>query len=62
MSVSIIIKIIFFGLWFYESGANKYKGGHFATTLVTWVVFHFYILVIEKEYIISGENNIKMRR
>lgn len=62
MSVSLVIKFIFFGLWFFESGDDKYLGGHFATTLITWVIFHLYILIIEKNYIIFGVNEVYNRR
>ncbi|CAK66578.1 unnamed protein product (macronuclear) [Paramecium tetraurelia] len=62
IGISIIIKIIFFGLWFYQSGQTKYEGGHFATTLITWVVFHMYILCGEKSYIVFGENDINRRK
>lgn len=61
MSVSIVIKFIFFGIWFYVSGDEKYYGGHFATTLLTWVVFHLYIILIEMRYIVDGENEINFR-
>lgn len=62
MGVSILIKFIFFGLWFYKSGDDKYKGGHFATTLITWIVFHLYIILIEKDYIMNGVNDVNLRR
>ncbi|CAD8114250.1 unnamed protein product [Paramecium primaurelia] len=62
MGVSIMIKVIFFALWFLQSGDNKYAGGHFATTLITWVVFHVYIIVIELSYIVQGVNIIKLRK
>ncbi|CAD8212188.1 unnamed protein product [Paramecium pentaurelia] len=62
MGVSIMIKIIFFALWFLQSGDSKYMGGHFATTLITWVVFHVYIIFIELSYIVEGANIIKMRK
>lgn len=41
MGISIVIKLIFFCVWFYVSGENKYEGGHFAITLIVWIISHF---------------------
>ena len=62
MSVCLIIKIGFFMIWFYVSGDDKYAGGHYATTLFLWVIMHFYILLAEREYISTGNNNIGLRK